>query len=97
MKEKFIKSTIMLVFGGLITKVLSMVIRILITRNIGLEGIGLYMMVMPTFNLFITLSQLGFPIAISKLVSEDKRNNRKIIFSTVTFSLVFNTVLTKSL
>jgi len=89
----FIKSTLILILGGAITKVLGMIIKIFTTRIVGTEGIGLYMMIMPTFNLFITLSQLGFPIAISKLVSEDKNNNRKIIFSTVAFSLVFNTFL----
>ena len=89
----FITSTLILILGGAITKILGMVIKIFTTRIVGTEGIGLYMMIMPTFNLFITLSQLGFPIAISKLVSEDKKNNRKIIFSTIAFSLMFNTIL----
>ncbi|MBE6152885.1 MAG: hypothetical protein E7166_01470 [Firmicutes bacterium] len=89
----FIKSTLILVLGGAITKILGMVIKIFTTRIVGTEGIGIYMMIMPTFNLFITLSQLGFPIAISKIVSEDKKNNKKLIFSTIIFSLAFNTVL----
>lgn len=89
----FIKSTLILILGGAITKLLGMIIKIFTTRIVGTEGIGIYMMIMPTFNLFITLSQLGFPIAISKLVSEDKKNNRKIIFSTIFFSLAFNTIL----
>ena len=77
MKNKFIKSTIILVIGGFITKLLSMVIRIALTRAVTTEGIGLYMLVLPTFNLFITLSTLGLPSAISKLVSERKRSNKK--------------------
>ena len=55
MKNKFIKSTIILIIGGAITKILAMVIKIFLTRSIGDEGIGLYMLVLPTFNLFITL------------------------------------------
>lgn len=89
----FIKSTLILILGGAITKILGMIIKIFTTRIVGTEGIGLYMMIMPTFNLFITLSQLGFPIAISKLVSEDKNNNKKLIFTTICFSLIFNTIL----
>lgn len=92
-RSVFITSTLILILGGAITKVLGMVIKIFTTRIVGTEGIGLYMMIMPTFNLFITLSQLGFPIAISKLVSEDKNNNRKIIFSTIFFSIIFNIIL----
>ncbi len=92
MKEKFIKSTIILVIGGLITKVLSMVIRILITRSIGVEAVGLYMMVMPTFNLFITIATFSLPISISKLVSENTRNNKNVIFGSCFFAFIYNVV-----
>ena len=37
---------------------------------IGDEGVGLYMMAVPTLVLVITLTQLGLPVAISKLVAE---------------------------
>ena len=40
--SKFIQSTIVLIIGGLITKILGMVIKIVTTRLIGTEGIGLY-------------------------------------------------------
>lgn len=93
MKEKFIKSTIILIIGGFITKVLGMLIRIISTRIIGLEGIGLYMLVLPTFNLFITIATLSFPVAISKIVAEDKRNNKKIVFGIIPVALVFNFIL----
>jgi stage V sporulation protein B len=53
------------------------------TRIVGIEGTGLYMLIFPTFSLFMTLSQLGFPIAISKLVAEDNRNNKNIVFSLI--------------
>ena len=42
MKSKFIKSTIILMIGGLITKLLGMVIKIVLTRSVTTEGIGLY-------------------------------------------------------
>ena len=76
MKNKFIISTIILIIGGLITKVLGMVIKIFLTRTIGTDGISLYMLVLPTFNLFITLCNLGVPTAITKLVSEKKKNSK---------------------
>ena len=34
-KSKFIKSTVILLLGGLITKLLGMVIRIVMSRNLG--------------------------------------------------------------
>lgn len=93
MKEKFIKSTIILIIGGLLTKILGMVIRIVTTRIIGLEGIGLYMLVMPTYGLFITIASLSLPIAISKLVSENTRNNKNVVLGIIPIALLFNIVI----
>ncbi len=90
MKEKFIKSTIVLVIGGLITKILGMVIRVVMTRIVGATGIGLYMLVMPTFSLFMTIATLSLPVAISKVVAEDKRNNKNVIFSVAILASLFN-------
>ena len=93
MKEKFIKSTIILIIGGFITKILGMIIRIITTRIIGLKGIGLYMMVMPTYGLFITIATFSLPIAISKLVSENKRNNKNIILGIIPIAIIIDIVL----
>lgn len=93
MKNKFIKSTIILILGGLVTKVLGMVIKIVLTRTIGTEGISKYMLVLPTFNLFITLCNLGAPTAITKMVSERKRSSKKIIIPTTTIILLYNILL----
>ena len=92
-KNIFITSTLILIIGGILTKILGMVIKIFTTRIVGLEGIGIYMMIMPSFNLFITFAQLGFPNTISKLVSEDKNNNKKLIISTIFISLILNIIL----
>lgn len=92
-KSKIIRSTLILMIGGLITKILGMFIRIVMTRLIGLEGMSLYMLIFPTFSLFMTLSQLSFPISISKLVSENKHNNLRLITTTVPFSLILNLFL----
>ena len=62
--------------GGAITKILGMIIKIVTNRLIGVEGLGVYMLITPTFMLLIAIAQLGFPIAISKLVAEEKNNNK---------------------
>lgn len=92
-KNKFVVATIILIIGGFITKILSMVIKIVMTRLVGTEGIGLYMLVNPTFMLFIAICTLGMPTAISKLVSEDKRNNKKLVFSAVAIAIIINILI----
>ena len=92
MKNKFIKSTFILIIGGAINKLLAMVIKIFLTRSVGDAGIGLYMLVLPTFNLFITLCTLSLPISISKLISE-RNNSKKIILPIIPISLFYNFIL----
>lgn len=93
MKEKFIKSTLILLIGGGITKVLGLVIKMVMGRLIGSEGLGLYMMILPTFSLLIGISQFGLPIALSKLVAEDTKNNRRLFASVIPISMVINVFL----
>ena len=93
MKNNFIKSTIILIIAGLITKVLGMIIKIALTRAISTKGIGTYSLILPTFNLFITLCSMGIPIAISKLISEHKHNNKRIVLSIIPLILIFNVFL----
>ncbi|MDD2435621.1 MAG: oligosaccharide flippase family protein [Bacilli bacterium] len=92
-KNKFIKSTIILIIGGFITKLLGMVIKVTMTRLLGTEGIGLYMMIIPTFSLLIAFAQLGLPVAISKLVAEDSKNNKNLIFSSIPITLSINILI----
>lgn len=93
MKNKFIKTTFILLIGGFITKILSMVTKIIMSRQISTEVLGLYMMLMPTLSLVISLSQFGIPTAISKLVAEEKRNNQKLVFSILPFVAFINIFL----
>lgn len=92
-KEKFIKSTIILIIGGFITKILGMVIKVVNNRVIGLEGVGLYMLIYPTFSLFMSLSQLSLPTSVSKLVSEEKYNNKNLVFSSIPIIIITDLIL----
>lgn len=93
MKNKFIKEALILIAGGFITKILAMVIKICLTRAISTKGIGLYMLILPTFNLFITLCTLSLTTSTSKLVSENKKRSRKIILPLIPISLIYNFLL----
>lgn len=92
MKNKFIKSTIILIIGGAITKVLAMIIKIFLTRSIKDDGIGLYMLILPTFNLFITLCTMSLSTSISKVTST-KGNSKHTILSIIPISLIYNFIL----
>ncbi|WP_240376463.1 stage V sporulation protein B [Bacillus piscicola] len=73
-KQTFIQGTIILIVAGLITRVLGFVNRIITAKILGAEGVGLYMMAFPALLLIITLTQMGLPVAISKLIAEAELN-----------------------
>ena len=87
MKNKFIKSTLILVVGGFFTKVLGMLIKIVLTRLIGTEGIGLYSMIMPTFLLLNSIAQLGLPTALNVLIASDKYSTKNLVSTAIIISL----------
>ena len=93
MKNKFVKSTLILIIGALLTKLLGFIIKIIFTRTVSEADINLYSIIMPTYSLLITLAQLGFPLAISNLIAENKTTSKKILFSIIPASLLINIIL----
>ena len=92
MKNKFIKSTMILIVGGFITKILGMIIKIIMTRNISEYGVSLYTLTLPTYNLFITIVTSGMQIATSKLVSENKYRKKDIIMTSIIITIIISII-----
>ncbi len=89
-KNKFLTATLILMIGGLITKVLGFIIRIIYTRMVGSEAISLYSLVMPTYSLLLTIATLSLPIVISKLISENKYKSIKILANATLITLIID-------
>lgn len=100
-KNLFIKSTLILILSGFLTKILGFIIKVIYTRIIGEYGISLYSIAVPTYSLLLTIATLAIPISISKLVSENKGRSIRILTSaafliiSINFVLVFVIFLTK--
>ena len=73
-KQNFMHGAMILVVAGLITRGLGTIYRIVLSRMIGAEAIGLYQMAFPSMILLITIVTAGLPIAVSKLVAESETN-----------------------
>ena len=92
-KNKFITGTFILIIGGLITKVFGFIIKIIYTRLIGPEGISLYSLIIPTYSLIVTIAGFGMPLAISKMISENKNQSKDIMSSSIYILLAINFVV----
>ncbi len=89
----FFKSTIILLLGGILTKIVGFILKIIITRKIGTEGIGLYSLLSGTIALVTTLSVFSYPTAMSTLISKNKYNSKLLLFSTIVISILINIIL----
>lgn len=87
MKRKLINSFIILSASSAITKLFSILNRMILARQLGPEAMALYILVMPTVSLCITLGQLGIPSAVFRLIANPKYNNKKVIISGLTICL----------
>lgn len=86
MKKKIINSFIILSASSAITKLFSIINRMVLARLLDSNGMALFVLLLPTLSLCITLGQLGIPSAVFRLISNPKYNNKKIIISASTIS-----------
>ena len=92
-KNKFIKSSIILIMGGMITKILGMITKIVLTRSIGTDVLGLYSLVIPTYLLLISISGFGLSTSLNVLISSNKYNNKNLIFYSLIISLCIDIII----
>lgn len=76
-KQSFITGALILGISGVIAKFLGLFFRWPVTMLIGDEGIGLYQLSYPIY-MFIIGIMSGFPIAISKMVSQRVAVGKKV-------------------
>ena len=93
MKNKLLRTTIILIIGGMITKLFSLVIKIILTRHLSASTLGIYMSIYPTFMLLVNISQFGLPTAMSKIVSEDNRNKKRFVLSNLPILALLNIII----
>lgn len=69
-KKSYLKGAAILGVGAIIAKFLGIFFKIPLDHYIGDIGLGLYGYPYPIYNFFLSISVIGLPLAISKLVSE---------------------------
>lgn len=89
-KLSFLQNTVVLVLSNLITGALTFIFSIILSKEIGAQGVGLYQTVMPLYILFICITCGGTATAISKIISEkNSQKNTSELYKSVTASIAF--------
>ena len=86
----FLKSTLVLLFGGIVGKLVGFILRIIVTRKLGPEGMGLYSLLAPTSALLSVIATLSYPTALSKIISEKSSRTKTLFASIIPLSLIIN-------
>lgn len=86
-------SIIVLLIGGFIVKMQSFIIKILFTRTIGEEALALYTIAVPTYSLMVALATFALPLSISKLISEERFSEKRILTTSFFFALLLEGIL----
>ena len=68
--QSLIKGAAVVAAGGLLSKAMGAVYRILLMDALGGRGMGIYQMVFPFYCLLLTLSATGIPSALARMVAE---------------------------
>lgn len=97
-KDNFFKETLQLTASNLTTGVLGFLFSIILSKELGPEGMGLYGLVMPIYNLFICLICGGMVTAISKVAAvyfgkNDFSNLNKSIETALSFDLFLSVTI----
>ncbi|OOM76765.1 stage V sporulation protein B [Clostridium sp. BL-8] len=68
-RDNFLKNSFLLVSSNIATGILGFIFSIYLSKILGPEGMGLYNLVMPIYNLFICLMTAGIVASISKITA----------------------------
>lgn len=92
-KDNFFKNSFLLTASNITTGILGFIFSIYLSHILGPEGMGLYNLVMPIYNLFICMMSAGISASISKIsavyISKNENNN---LIKTINNMAIFNLI-----
>ena len=85
--------------AGVICKLVGVLYSIPLTWMIGTNGLGVYQAVFPAYNLLLTISSAGLPVAVSRLVArslakDDPRSAKQVFKTALLLLLTLGSVAT---
>lgn len=89
----FLKSTLILLFGGVLGKLVGFIIRIIITRSLSTSTIGYYSLLGPTTSLLSVIAIFSYSSAISKYISDSSSRAKDLFSSIIPTSILINIII----
>ncbi len=94
MRKNIYKSAAQVTVFSIIEKTLSFFYRIILSRTIGAEGLGIYQICLSVFSIFLTVAATGIPVTVSRLIAKygamgKPHTKHAVVTSGVLCSLIF--------
>ncbi|MBZ5753390.1 polysaccharide biosynthesis protein [Metabacillus rhizolycopersici] len=92
--NSFVKGTLLLVVAAFFGECLEFFVNMILARELGEEGMGLYMTILPMVFFVVIIASLELPVSISKFVAEKQRETHYYMLKstlnlTISFTIVF--------
>ncbi|WP_332691612.1 oligosaccharide flippase family protein [Halalkalibacter lacteus] len=89
----FLKSALLLIVVAFLGECIEFLINMILARELGEEGLGLYMSILPTILFIVVIASLELPISISKFVAEkDVIFHRSMLMHALRFAILCTVV-----
>lgn len=97
-RDRFLKNSLILISSNLITGIFGFIFSIILSHELGAEGMGLYGLIMPIYDLFICLISGGMITAISTVAAvyfskDDFRNLNRSVDISLLFDCVWALII----
>lgn len=91
-KKSSLNSIFSIMLLTMMTKIISMSSRIIMSRELGLEAVSIYSLVNPIFVFLITVATFSLPTTIATLVSKYPKKNKNILFCSLLIASIINLI-----
>jgi stage V sporulation protein B len=90
----YYRGIIFLAASAFLGEGIEFLVNMILARELGKHGLGLYMSILPSIFLIVLLASFELHISISKFIAEkEERFHRNIVYHAITITIVFTCVL----
>jgi stage V sporulation protein B len=90
----FYKGILFLALSAFLGEGVEFLVNLILAKELGKHGLGLYMSILPSIYLLVLLSSFELPVSISKFVAEkEDRFHRNILYHAITITIIFTSIL----
>ncbi|MCA1024952.1 oligosaccharide flippase family protein [Cytobacillus kochii] len=92
--NKFFKGLLLLILAAFAGECIEFLINMVLARQLGEHGLGLYMSILPTIFLIVLLASFEMPVSISKFIAEkDRKYHYSMLNHVIRMTIIFSLIL----